>query len=108
MLLGLGPAHRITTLPIGSDMPTEDKAWVDAANPSDHLLVLTPEQLKAMSEEIRAVVQRYRAQPPPRRTGRRARRLRKRSARSSHTVMPRTAAPTPHRRRSRPTHWSHS
>jgi DNA-binding transcriptional ArsR family regulator len=42
-----------------------DKAWVDAAGLSDSLLVLTPRSLKAMSEEIWAVVQRYRQQPPP-------------------------------------------
>jgi DNA-binding transcriptional ArsR family regulator len=42
-----------------------DKTWVDAAGPSDDLLVMTPDQLQSMSQEIRAVVQRYRAQPPP-------------------------------------------
>jgi DNA-binding transcriptional ArsR family regulator len=42
-----------------------DKAWVDAAGPSDQLLRLTPAQLKAMSEEIWSVVQRYRDQPAP-------------------------------------------
>lgn len=41
-----------------------EKAWVDAAGPSDDLLLLTPDQLGAMSEEIWAVVQRYRDQPP--------------------------------------------
>lgn len=42
-----------------------DKAWVDAAGGSDDLLTLTPESLRAMSEEIWAVVQRYRDNPPP-------------------------------------------
>jgi DNA-binding transcriptional ArsR family regulator len=42
-----------------------DKAWVDAAGLSDSLLVLTPASLRAMSEEIWAVVQRYRQQPAP-------------------------------------------
>ena len=42
-----------------------DKAWVDAAGPSDELLVLTPQSLQAMSEEIHTVVQRYRRQAPP-------------------------------------------
>lgn len=42
-----------------------DKAWVDAAGLSDSLLVLTPQSLRAMSEEIWAVVQRYRQHPPP-------------------------------------------
>jgi DNA-binding transcriptional ArsR family regulator len=37
-----------------------DKAWVDVAGSSDHLLRLTPEQTKAMTDEIWAVVQRYR------------------------------------------------
>lgn len=41
-----------------------DRAWVDAAGPSDDLLLLTPDQLRAMSKEIWAVVQRYRDQPP--------------------------------------------
>jgi DNA-binding transcriptional ArsR family regulator len=39
-----------------------DKAWIDAAGSSDSLLVMTPESLKAMSDEIWAVVQRYRSQ----------------------------------------------
>lgn len=39
-----------------------DKAWVDAAYDSDDHLVLTPEQTKAMAQEIWAVVQRYREQ----------------------------------------------
>lgn len=38
------------------------RAWVDAAGPSDDLLLLTPAQLVSMSEEIWAVVQRYRNQ----------------------------------------------
>lgn len=38
-----------------------DKAWVDVAGSSDDLLRLTPEQTAAMSAEIWAVVQRYRA-----------------------------------------------
>lgn len=42
-----------------------DKAWVDAAGVSDGRLVLTPRSLRAMSEEIRAVVERYRQRPPP-------------------------------------------
>lgn len=42
-----------------------DKAWADAAGHSDSLLELTPASLKAMSEEIWAVVQRYREAPPP-------------------------------------------
>lgn len=42
-----------------------DKAWVDAAGSSDDLLVLTPEQLRAMSQEIWKVVQRYKAEPSP-------------------------------------------
>jgi DNA-binding transcriptional ArsR family regulator len=42
-----------------------DKAWVEAAGPSDDLLVMTPQQLQSMSEEIWAVVQRYRNQSPP-------------------------------------------
>lgn len=37
-----------------------DSAWVDAAGSSDDLLWLTPSQAKAMTEEIWAVVQRYR------------------------------------------------
>lgn len=37
-----------------------DKAWVDAAGPSDSLLVMTPESVRAMTAEITAVVQRYR------------------------------------------------
>ncbi len=37
-----------------------DKAWVDVAGFSDDLLRLTPEQTKAMTDEIWAVVQRYR------------------------------------------------
>jgi DNA-binding transcriptional ArsR family regulator len=37
-----------------------DKAWVDVAGSSDDLLRLTPEQTKAMTDEIWAVVQRYR------------------------------------------------
>jgi DNA-binding transcriptional ArsR family regulator len=41
-----------------------DKAWVDAAGPSDNLLTLTPDSLRAMSAEIWAVVQRYRDNPP--------------------------------------------
>jgi DNA-binding transcriptional ArsR family regulator len=46
-----------------AEEPGWDKAWVDAAGPSDHLLRLTPEQTKMMSEEIWSVVQRYRDQP---------------------------------------------
>lgn len=42
-----------------------DKAWVDAAGVSDDLLVLTPRSLRAMTEEIHAVVRRYRERPPP-------------------------------------------
>jgi DNA-binding transcriptional ArsR family regulator len=42
-----------------------DKAWVDVAGSSDHVLTLTPESLRAMSAEIWAVIQRYRANPPP-------------------------------------------
>jgi DNA-binding transcriptional ArsR family regulator len=42
-----------------------DEAWVDAAGPSDHLLHLTPDRLKAMADEIWAVVQRYRDAPAP-------------------------------------------
>jgi hypothetical protein len=42
-----------------------DKAWVDAAGSTDDILVLTPPSLQALSEEIHAVVQRYRQQPPP-------------------------------------------
>ncbi len=42
-----------------------DKSWVEAADYSDSLLELTPESLKAMSEEIWDVVQRYRNQKPP-------------------------------------------
>lgn len=40
-----------------------DKAWVEAAGGSDSLLVLDPESLQAMSDEIWAVVQRYRQRP---------------------------------------------
>jgi len=42
-----------------------DKAWVDAAGLSDSLLTMTPESLRAMSEEIWAVMQRYHANPAP-------------------------------------------
>ncbi len=42
-----------------------DKSWVEAADHSDSLLELTPESLKAMSEEIWDVVQRYKNQKPP-------------------------------------------
>jgi DNA-binding transcriptional ArsR family regulator len=42
-----------------------DKSWVDAAGHSDSRLELTPQLLKEMSEEIWAVVQRYREQGPP-------------------------------------------
>jgi len=37
-----------------------DKAWVDVAGSSDDLLRLTPDQTRAMTQEIWAVVQRYR------------------------------------------------
>ena len=37
-----------------------DKAWVDAAGSSDDLLWLTPAQTRSMTEEIWAVVHRYR------------------------------------------------
>lgn len=36
------------------------EAWVDAAGPSDDALLLTPEETHAMSQEIWAIVQRYR------------------------------------------------
>jgi DNA-binding transcriptional ArsR family regulator len=42
-----------------------DKAWVEAASSDDSLLVLTAEQLQAMSAEIWAVVERYRQLPVP-------------------------------------------
>jgi DNA-binding transcriptional ArsR family regulator len=42
-----------------------DKAWVDASGLSDALLVMTPDSLRAMSEEISEVVHRYRRRPPP-------------------------------------------
>lgn len=42
-----------------------DKAWVEAADYSDSLLTMTPESVRAMHEEIWAVVQRYRDNPPP-------------------------------------------
>jgi DNA-binding transcriptional ArsR family regulator len=41
-----------------------DKAWVDAASPDDSLLEMTPESLRAMTDEIWAVVERYRQNPP--------------------------------------------
>lgn len=41
-----------------------DEAWVDAAGPSDDALLLTPAETRAMSQEIWAVVQRYRALHP--------------------------------------------
>ena len=44
---------------------TWDKAWVDAAGTSDSLLELTPDRAKSMSEEIWAIVQRYKAESPP-------------------------------------------
>lgn len=37
-----------------------DEAWVDAAGPSDDALFLTPAETRAMSQEIWAIVQRYR------------------------------------------------
>jgi DNA-binding transcriptional ArsR family regulator len=42
-----------------------DKAWVDVAGASDSLLTLMPDSLRAMQEEIWAVVQRYRDNPAP-------------------------------------------
>lgn len=41
-----------------------DKAWVDAAGLADALLTLTPESARALSEELHAVVRRYRDNPP--------------------------------------------
>lgn len=38
-----------------------DGAWVDAAGPSDDALFLTPDEARAMSQEIWAIVQRYRS-----------------------------------------------
>jgi DNA-binding transcriptional ArsR family regulator len=42
-----------------------DKEWVDAVAASDSALEMTAESLKAMGDEIWAVVERYRNQPAP-------------------------------------------
>lgn len=47
-----------------AEEPDWDKAWVDAASSDDSLLELTPESLRAMTDEIWAVVERYRQNPP--------------------------------------------
>jgi len=46
-----------------AEEPDWDKAWVDAASSDDSLLELTPESLRAMTDEIWAVVERYRQLP---------------------------------------------
>ncbi len=42
-----------------------DRAWVDAAGVSDTVLTLTPTAARSLTEEIWAVVTRYRDNPPP-------------------------------------------
>jgi DNA-binding transcriptional ArsR family regulator len=42
-----------------------DAEWVDAVAESDTAIQMTPESLKAMGDEIWAVVERYRNQPVP-------------------------------------------
>jgi DNA-binding transcriptional ArsR family regulator len=42
-----------------------DRTWVDAAESSDSLLVMTPDSLRTMTAEIAAVVRRYADAPPP-------------------------------------------
>ncbi|WP_185994392.1 winged helix-turn-helix domain-containing protein [Nocardioides campestrisoli] len=42
-----------------------DEEWVEAADSSDDVLTLTPDRAKAMTAEIRAVVERYRDETAP-------------------------------------------
>ncbi|WP_305786694.1 winged helix-turn-helix domain-containing protein [Symbioplanes lichenis] len=43
----------------------DSKEWRAAANFSDYWLELSAEQLEALTEEVDAVIERYRALPPP-------------------------------------------